>query len=276
MKGDLKLNTWLSTSHYSICKVSNKSKMGIYRRPVSARRSVKSRKAQSRKMTYTPPRSKARSNLSDNRGTSPQGMVIHRGVGMPDRFRTRLEFSESIVLSSFGTAITQFYGIRMNGAYDPVLALGGGQPTYWDYFSGMYGRYNVLGSKISVKYGLPLSTTAGDGPYHVGILGTRGSSLPTTDSPTLATSPNCVHTMLVQGGEVKTLTQTYTPKQITADGSGEADTNTTSLIADVPLTPYNALVWASPQGPSTVGSVNVIITVEYYMEFYNLTPIVDV
>jgi len=77
-----------------------------------------------------------------------------------------------------------------------------------------YKKYNVLGSKITVKFGLPLSTTAGDGPYHVGILGTRGAALPTTDSPTLATSPNCVHTMLVQGGEVKTLTQTYSPKQI--------------------------------------------------------------
>jgi len=77
------------------------------------------------------------------------------------------------VLSSFGTSITQFYGIRMNGAYDPVLAIGGGQPTYWDYFASLYRKYNVLGSKITVKFGLPLSTTAGDGPYHVGILGSR-------------------------------------------------------------------------------------------------------
>jgi len=157
-----------------------------------------------------------------------------------------------------------------------MLAIGGGQPTYWDYFSGMYGRYNVLGAKITVHFGLPLSATAGDGPYHVGILGTRNSSLPTTDSPTLATSPNCVSSLLVQGGGTKTLTLTYSPKQITADGSGTADTNTTSLIADVPLSPYNALVWASPQGPSTVGSVNALITVEYLIEFYNLTPIVDV
>jgi len=84
--------------------------MGVYRRPVSARRNIKSRKASTPKRTYTPPRSKARSNLSDNRGAAPAGMVIHRGVGMPDRFRTRLEFSESIVLSSFGTSITQFMG----------------------------------------------------------------------------------------------------------------------------------------------------------------------
>lgn len=249
--------------------------MGIYRRPVSARRNIKSRKASTPKRTYTPPRSKARSNLSDNRGAAPAGMVIHRGVGMPDRFRTRLEFSESIVLSSFGTSITQFYGIRMNGAYDPVLAIGGGQPTYWDYFASLYRKYNVLGSKITVKFGLPLSTTAGDGPYHVGILGTRGAALPSSDSPTLATSANCVHTMLVQGGEVKTLTQTYSPKQITADGSGVADSLTTASITGTPTQEYNALVWASPQGPSTVGSVNVIITVEYYMEFYDITPIVD-
>jgi len=74
---------------------------------------------------------------------------------------------------------------------------------------------------------------------------------------------------------VKTLTQTYSPKQITADGSGAADSLTTASITGTPTQEYNALVWASPQGPSTVGSVNVIITVEYYMEFYDITPIVD-
>jgi len=45
--------------------------MGVYRRPVSARRNIKSRKASTPKRTYTPPRSKARSNLSDNRGAAP-------------------------------------------------------------------------------------------------------------------------------------------------------------------------------------------------------------
>jgi len=38
--------------------------MGVYRRPVSARRNIKSRKASTPKRTYTPPRSKARSNLA--------------------------------------------------------------------------------------------------------------------------------------------------------------------------------------------------------------------
>jgi len=79
--------------------------MGVYRRPVSARRNIKSRKASTPKRTYTLLVLRRVSNLSDNRGTAPAGMVIHRGVGMPDRFRTRLEFSESVVLSSFGTTL---------------------------------------------------------------------------------------------------------------------------------------------------------------------------
>jgi len=82
--------------------------MGVYRRPVSARRNIKSRKASTPKRTYTPPRSKARSNLSDNRGTAPAGMVIHAVWGMPDRFSNSLEFSESVVLSSFGTTLHSF------------------------------------------------------------------------------------------------------------------------------------------------------------------------
>jgi len=53
---------------------------------------------------------------------------------------------------------------------------------------------------------------------------------------------------------VKTLTQTYSPKQITADGSGAADSLTTASITGTPTQEYNALggpVLKDPQ-PSAV------------------------
>jgi len=74
---------------------------------------------------------------------------------------------EHMILFSQLVAVSQHIGITLHRCTES---------TMW------------LGSKITVKFGLPLSTTAGDGPYHVGILGSRGAALPTTDSPTLATS----------------------------------------------------------------------------------------
>lgn len=249
--------------------------MAVFRRPVSTRRNIKSRKASTQKRTFTPPTYRRRSvgNIQPNSGNNNETMVIHRGIGMPDRFRTKLRFTESFILSSFGTSITQFYGVRMNGAYDPVLAVGGGQPTWWDQFAANYARYNVIGAKCTATFALPLSTTAGDGPYHVGILGTRGSSLPTSDSPTLSTTPNCVSDLVVHD-QTKVLSMTYTPKQLTVLGD-DGDVNTQSLITSTPADAYNALIWASPQGPSTTGSVNVVFVIEYLIDFYNLNPTVD-
>ena len=58
-------------------------------------------------------------------------MVVHRGIGLPDKFRTRLIWNQAVVLTGFSSA-HQSYAVRLNGPYDPQVALGGSQPQYYD------------------------------------------------------------------------------------------------------------------------------------------------
>ena len=90
-------------------------------------------------------------------------MVVHRGIGLPDKFRTRLIWNQAVVLTGFSSALTQSYAVRLNGPYDPQVALGGSQPQYYDMLASMYSTYMVRGAKISCTFSPTTSSTAGDG-----------------------------------------------------------------------------------------------------------------
>lgn len=213
-------------------------------------------------------------NLNTRVGNNPQNLLIHRGIGIPDRFRTKLSWTESIVLTSFGTTITQSYAVGMNNPYDPQTAIGGNQPAYWDQLIALYKNATVIGSKLTATFALPTTSQAGDGPYIVGVLTqSSSSSLPTTDAPTLVAAENCGYDILQQGGEVKRVTVTYSPMK----SLGREPTEDSVIVTGTggPGTIYNALAFASPQGTSTAGSVNVIVTIEYIVDFFNINTVVD-
>ena len=104
------------------------SEMAVLRRPVSQRRqarrrdSIKVRGPASKSSKYS-----TFKRINTSRGTNPQNMVVHRGIGLPDKFRTRLVWNQAIALTGFSSAITQVYSVRMNGPFDPQAALGGTQ-----------------------------------------------------------------------------------------------------------------------------------------------------
>lgn len=244
--------------------------MAIMRKPVSQRRFVKSRKATMQKRTYTPPRSKrAYKPLDTNSGTNPQSLVIHRGIGLPDTFRTRLVWNESVSLTGFGTSIIQRYTVRMNGPYDPQESIGGTQPNYFDQLATLYNRYFVRGAKITVRFGLPTTTAAGDGPYVVGIQCGANASTLTNDVSVLVSTPNTGHKLLTAGAGVTQVTGTYTPHLVDVQEGAQA------LVNDIPTRQWFANVFASPQGTSTAGTVNAMITVEYLTDFFELKPVID-
>lgn len=225
------------------------------------------------KRTYTPPsRKRATQALDTNSGTNPQGLVIHRGIGLPDRFRTRLVWNESVSLTGFGTSIIQNYVVRMNGPFDPQQAIGGTQPTYYDQLATLYRRYFVRGSKITVRFGLPTTTAAGDGPYVVGIQTGLNSSLPTSDVSVLVSAANCGHKLLTAGAGMISVTQTYSPRFVSPEGESDG---AQSLSNSLPSREWFANVFASPQGTSTAGTVNAMITIEYLVDFFELQNVID-
>lgn len=247
--------------------------MAILRRPVSQRRQARRPSSIKARLPYRERSAKydAYKRIDTNRGTNPQHMVVHRGIGLPEKFRTRLVWNESVVLTGFGSSITQFYTVRLNGPYDPQAALGGTQPAYYDQLAAMYASYMVKGAKISVSFALPAGSAAGDGPYIVGINCGR-TNIPTTDAPNLISAPNTGHKLLMAGGNPVTVTQTYSPRLLEPTGEGD---DIQSLSDTTPAREWKANVFASPQGTSTAGSVNAIITVEYLVDFFELKSITD-
>lgn len=246
--------------------------MAVMRKPVSKRRYVKSRKATLKKRTYTPSKRRSYAPIDTNAGTNPANLVIHRGIGFPDRFRTKLVWSDSIALSGFSLGLIQNYVVRMNGPYDPQQAVGGTQPTYFDQLATLYRRYFVRGSKITVTFGLPTTTTAGDGPYIVGIQTGINTTLPTSDIAVLVTAENCGHKLLTAGAGMTQVTQTYSPLSVSPDGESDG---ATAAVTGVPSREWFANVFASPQGTSVSGSVNAMIMVEYLVDFFELQNVID-
>ena len=70
--------------------------MAVLRRPVSQRRqarrrdSIKVRGPASKSSKYS-----TFKRINTSQGTNPQNMVVHRGIGLPDKFRTRLVLEPS-------------------------------------------------------------------------------------------------------------------------------------------------------------------------------------
>jgi len=241
--------------------------MAIMRRPVSSRRSIKSRKATQAKRTFTAPRSKSYTPVNTRVGTNSQNFLVHRGIGFPDKYRTRLMYCESVTLGPFSPQ-TLYKAFTLSSPYDPDPAIGGGQPTWFDQLASIYRTCNVVGAKLTARYGIPNNTAVtNDGPYMIGLTTQAGASaLTTTDAPTLATQPNTGHDLLVDG-ETKTLTCTYAPRMLNADMVNQSSTSGTA-------TPFYGLVWASPQLAAT-GSINIIVTIEFICDFFDIKPVVD-
>lgn len=206
-------------------------------------------------------------------GTNPGNMVVHRGIGMPDVFRTKLNWSESIALSSFGTNVLQYFIVGINNLYDPRYALGGTQPVYYDQLMSIYRKATVVAAKITVTWGLPTPAANGDGPYLCGITTGNSVGLPTSDPSKLLSTPNTGYVLVTQNSNARTTTATYSPK--TSLGIDKDDPSLWNTTSGGPSNSWFATVWASPQGPSTTGSVNAVITVDFVVDFKQLINTVD-
>ncbi len=69
--------------------------------------------------------------------------------GITDNLYVKLKYKELIGVSS--ATVWNLYQFRGNGAYDPLVALGGGRPQGWDQWSQFYKKYRCRGSAIKIK-----------------------------------------------------------------------------------------------------------------------------
>lgn len=67
---------------------------------------------------------------------------------MPDRIRTKLKYIQQ---KTFASSITPSpVSFRLNSLFDPDVAVGGSQPSWFDAFAGLYEEYLVLSADVKV------------------------------------------------------------------------------------------------------------------------------
>lgn len=107
----------------------------------------------------------------------PRGIPI----GCPQSMRVRLIYNTSVVLSApLGGAIT-YATFRANGPFDPLAAVGGNQPRYYDQWSALYNSVTTTRAKAVVQYANEEVNSASTFMnQHVGIAHTSQVTLPGT------------------------------------------------------------------------------------------------
>ena len=155
--------------------------------------------------------------------------------------------------------------------FDPQVALGGGQPTYFDQLALVYGRYIVNGAKVTATFSRGTSTTANVGPYLCGIQTSDSTALPTTAPGGLISTPNCVAKFVSQDDGSVPITQTYSKRQTYPDFDSalQARTNADPTLA------WYAKVFAGPQGVDIDVPINVMVIIEFNATFSDLKQVID-
>ena len=101
-----------------------------------------------RSMAMTPSSTPRRPLKARNRRVS----VPRNKLGFPQSMRATLRYTDPLAFNLNSLDQAFFVTMLANGMYDPQVALGGHQPRGFDDFMGLYQKFTVLGSSISVNF----------------------------------------------------------------------------------------------------------------------------
>lgn len=206
----------------------------------------------------------------------PSDAIVYKGIGMPDRFYTRLRYQEiaSVSCPSGTLGMTQFRG---NSLYDPNFTGGGNQPSYFDQIcssTALYNQYLVYGSKIEVRYSNVADTFATGNldvalvPSQTAFGSTGWVNIDDMDSSKMVKRQSLSH----YNGSVKrlhhyaTTSKIFDVKNIRDNLGSFAGTSTSN-----PTAFWYWVIAAQPMDRTTTTSVNILVRITYYAMFFNLT-----
>jgi hypothetical protein len=86
------------------------------------------------------------------------GMLVSTRAVVPSEFRTVLRYSQRIVINN-NIGLPNSYLFVGNSVFDPDFSGTGSQPLGFDQLAGLYSRYRVLGSTITVDMMTPSAGT---------------------------------------------------------------------------------------------------------------------
>jgi len=78
--------------------------------------------------------------------------VVSRTTPIPDRYFTKLRYSDLGALSFTGLGTPVYHQYNLNSLYDPDRSGGGHQPLGFDQLAALYNRYRVYGCKWKIYF----------------------------------------------------------------------------------------------------------------------------
>ena len=111
-----------------------------------------------RSSTVSTPAKRSRTKTATKRTSKKSFYAVPRPLvqyktGFPKQLAITHKYSQEGRLTYIGpNANVQYYAFGVNCLYDPYLALGGGQPLYFDQLSAIYNHYTVMRSRIKVTF----------------------------------------------------------------------------------------------------------------------------
>lgn len=76
--------------------------------------------------------------------------VVNSSVGFPNEMETKLKYCEAITVNPTPEATSGVVWYSAGSVFDPYVAIGGHQPLFFDNYSQIYEKYQVLWSEIKV------------------------------------------------------------------------------------------------------------------------------
>lgn len=173
----------------------------------------------------------------------------------------RLKYCDQYTITSLAGTMAS-YEWRANSIFDPDYTSGGHQPMFRDIYAGLYNKYRVLSSKITVK-AVPFPNEA-----HCCVLYLDDSTgLPATLSAVREQNVTKSEAIVESQGKNNYLSLTYSAKKVFGKDNDD------ETLASVGGNPANQQLFsiASQNLNSAVGTnCQLVVKIEYWVQFSDL------
>lgn len=189
-----------------------------------------------------------------------------KGHVMPRRMRTTLTYGYGTTATVAAGGYSNFFTARGSDLYDPDFAVGGAQPRGFDQLMGLYKKFNVYASQIT----LTAQPTAGSAGIMIGLRADPDSA----SAPTVTTIAHFLEQYVqikpiaaVDAGPAVATIKSFRRTKNVLTGHSIADTEYSGSAA---ATPQNYWVWRCGLmngHPSSSTTIVYSVTIKYYVEF---------
>lgn len=196
-------------------------------------------------------------------------LSLRRGVGMPDRFTTVLQYSDRLTLDTASGGSQVFTVYRANSLFDPQFAVGGQQPNYYDQFVAMYAHYMVWGSKIEVVALNAQGPGTQANPHTADLLcvtPTR-SSTPSSDVGLAIEQPRAKWRMIGDQSKAYRIVNSARTKQMLPFRNSQQFALTNANPEDV----WYWIVQCNSSNGTDECILDIVVKITYYCTFYERT-----